>query len=309
MKIFLESKIENQVSNADARNFRVFCSRPSTLGARPIFAFTMIEIAICLAIIGIALVAIIGVLPLGMNTQRDNREETIINQDATVLLEAVRNGTRGMDDLTNYVVAITNYWTLYNADGTVTGNGANGYTYNNVSITSPSYPIAPYSFSPITNGANIIGLLSTPEFIFTNNPDYTVIPTLFNTAGYSNHVYVTVRSISGLATEKPPQNNDIMLGDTFTYRILCVNAAEPVDTNTFSYSSADQNYNRQLSANEHEIRMTFFWPLQPNGKLGIGRQTFRATVAGQLSLTNVNNQPMYLYNPKSFLVSNFTNAP
>ena len=38
-------------------------------------AFTMIEIAICLAIIGIALVAIIGVLPLGMNVQRDNREE------------------------------------------------------------------------------------------------------------------------------------------------------------------------------------------------------------------------------------------
>ena len=47
----------------------------------------MVEIAICLAIIGIALVAIIGVLPIGMNTQRDNREETIINQDATVLIE------------------------------------------------------------------------------------------------------------------------------------------------------------------------------------------------------------------------------
>ena len=45
----------------------------------------MVEIAICLAIIGIALVAIIGVLPLGINVQKDNREETIINQDATVL--------------------------------------------------------------------------------------------------------------------------------------------------------------------------------------------------------------------------------
>ncbi len=70
----------------------------------------MVEIAICLAIIGIALISIIGVLPIGMNTQRDNREETIINQDATVLLEAVRGGARGMDDLTNYVYAITNYW-------------------------------------------------------------------------------------------------------------------------------------------------------------------------------------------------------
>ena len=71
-------------------------AKPREAGVRPIgnrqsaignaAAFTMIEIAICLAIIGFALVAIIGVLPLGMNTQRDNREETIINQDATVLL-------------------------------------------------------------------------------------------------------------------------------------------------------------------------------------------------------------------------------
>ena len=69
----------------------------------------MVEIAICLAIIGIALVAIIGVLPIGINVQRDNREETFINQDATVFIEAIRNGARGLDDLTNYVYAITNY--------------------------------------------------------------------------------------------------------------------------------------------------------------------------------------------------------
>ncbi len=71
-------------------------------------AFTMIEIALSLAIIGFALVAIISVLPLGMNVQKENREETIINQDASVFLNAIRNGARGMDDLTNYVMAITN---------------------------------------------------------------------------------------------------------------------------------------------------------------------------------------------------------
>ena len=47
-------------------------------------AFTMIEIAISLAIIGFALVAILGVLPIGMSVQRENREETIINQDAKI---------------------------------------------------------------------------------------------------------------------------------------------------------------------------------------------------------------------------------
>ena len=50
-------------------------------------AFTLIEIGICLAIIGFALVAIIGVLPLGMDTQRQVREETDINQDFSVLLK------------------------------------------------------------------------------------------------------------------------------------------------------------------------------------------------------------------------------
>src|SRR5882724_985628 len=71
-------------------------------------AFTMIEIAICLAIIGVALVGIIGVLPYGMNTQRDNREETVIGQDANLLTELIRNGARGADDLTNYVYVIVN---------------------------------------------------------------------------------------------------------------------------------------------------------------------------------------------------------
>ncbi len=86
--------------------------------ARP--AFTIIEVAICLAIIGIALVGIIAVLPRGLNTQRDNREETIIGQDANLLLQLISNGSRGTngpiapDDLTNYVYAVSNYWFFTN---------------------------------------------------------------------------------------------------------------------------------------------------------------------------------------------------
>jgi len=80
--------------------------RESSAGTR---AFTMIEIALCLAIIGFALVAIIGVLPTGMGVQKDNREETIIDQDATVWMDAIRNGAQGYNDLTNYIVAITNF--------------------------------------------------------------------------------------------------------------------------------------------------------------------------------------------------------
>src|ERR1035441_7526785 len=187
--------------------------------------FTMVEIAISLAVIGIALVAIIGVLPIGMNTQRDNREETIINQDATVFIEAIRGGARGLDDLTNYVYAITNF----------------GGQYNNGVLTLFPPPIGYPSF--LTNGANIVGLLSTPEY--TDNSGLP-IPTLIY-GGYSNHVVAYVHSLSGPAIEKPPQDNDIVVGDSFGYRVLCVNAPVAVDTNLFinlwqsgSYNTGDR---------------------------------------------------------------------
>ena len=69
--------------------------------------FTMAEIAISLGVIAIALIAIIGILPSGLQVQRDNREETIINQDARVLLQAIKTGGRDdTSDLTNFVERI-----------------------------------------------------------------------------------------------------------------------------------------------------------------------------------------------------------
>src|SRR5690348_14533076 len=56
--------------------------------------FTMVEIALSLGIIAFALVAIIGVMPSGMKVQRENREDTIVNQDASYLLEAIRSGSK-----------------------------------------------------------------------------------------------------------------------------------------------------------------------------------------------------------------------
>src|SRR5947207_15476724 len=76
-------------------------SRPNTA------AFTMVEIALCLGVIAFALVAIIGVLPTGVRVQRDNREDTIINQEGLLLLEAIRSGSQGLDYLTNYFDTIT----------------------------------------------------------------------------------------------------------------------------------------------------------------------------------------------------------
>src|SRR5215475_9078459 len=95
-------------------------------------AFTMIEIAICLAVIGFALAAIVGVLPLGLSVQRENREETVINQDMSVFVNAIRNGELGLDDLTNYVMAVTNTWAFYRDQIPPVRSGpinVNGYTY------------------------------------------------------------------------------------------------------------------------------------------------------------------------------------
>ena len=65
-------------------------------------AFTMVEIALALAVIAFALVAIIGILPTGLNIAQLSREESIVNRDGAYLLEAVRNGAQGMVDLSDY---------------------------------------------------------------------------------------------------------------------------------------------------------------------------------------------------------------
>jgi len=277
---------------------------PRGSGFHPASAFTMVEIAICLAIIGIALVGIIGVLPYGMNTERDTREETIINQDVAMLLPIIAQGSRGADDLTNYVYAITNSWTLYNSDGTIKSAGTNGYSNDgvnppNVSITSSVYPNSPYSPVLITNGAGIVGILSTPEFIAVTNT-YPAFPGIFNYGGYevySNHIVAYVRSLSGSAAEKPPQNNELMVSDGFSYRIVVVNAPVALDTNTFETYN-----NQQFWQNQHELRLTFLSPQLPNGNVGPNRETFRMTIAGQLTPTYINSQSqwLYFYQPQSF---------
>jgi prepilin-type N-terminal cleavage/methylation domain-containing protein len=295
--------------------------------------FTMVEIAISLAIIGIALVAILGVLPIGLRMQRDNREQTVINHDATIFMEAIRGGARGLDDLTNYVYAITNYWTRFDGNGVFNSSGINGYSYGGASITAPS--IANYFSAPINSGASIISLLTTPEYVDLNGGPLN--NRSFDNGGFSNHVVAYVRSISGPAVEKPPQANDsIVRGDSFTYRILCVNGPVEVSATPwvpgqygagsivgFGYGFRQATattrvqpdtpgstdwvrvpYLDQLTANLRELRLTFLWPQLPNGGLGLGRQTFRTMVAGQLVMTTNNNQALYFYQSQSF-----TNAP
>src|SRR6266404_5076948 len=259
-------------------------------------AFTMIEIAICLAVIGFALAAIIGVLPLGMNVQRENREETVVNQDASVFVNAIRNGELGLDDLTNAVVAITNTWAVYRdqyPQGPPVQRGplhVSSYTYTNSRLDGA--PLANYL--PMTNGFGIIGLLSTPKYVpFTNGN------TLFFR---SNYIVANVRSISGDASEKFPQTNASMRDLAFSYRLISEvvpyagfdrswtnwnNDASIIgNTNEITTRSNYWMVAKNLQNNLHDLRLIFRFPLLPNGKIGNGRLVFRTTASGLLSQTN-----------------------
>jgi type II secretory pathway pseudopilin PulG len=248
----------------------------------------MVEIAISLAIIGFALVAIIGVLPIGMNVQKDNREETIVNQDATVFMNAIRSGARGLDDLTNYVTYISKDVTDYPVNGgKPTPFPRNWFNYTN-SSQGPQFAL--------TNGYRIVGLLSTPKYFFVGSGPNAVIR--------SNHVVAYVRSMSGTASEKSPPNSrsisDLASSLSFSYRLT--SEVIPYGTNYYdpswvafaqpglSLTEAVTRSNNwmvvnNLQNNLHDLRLVFAWPFTPKGVLPktARGQSFRTLVSGQLT--------------------------
>jgi type II secretory pathway pseudopilin PulG len=261
-------------------------------------AFTMIEIALCLGIIAFALVAIIGVLPSGMKVQRENREETIINQDATFLLEAIRSGSKGLDELTNFVESIvvesgavhSSYWAEEDAKSSSTWMAAAGrkttvYT-NNVA--------RPGNFLPLTNGQHIVSLLSTPKIEWL----------LGGTSG--NTVRARVRAISGVASEKSANFDEM----AFRYEVI----AELVP---FARDPAARQWQREqtitsgteiganLGRNLYELRLTMRWPLYQRGsawEVGRQRKTFRTLVSGELVPTYTGSTPfLYRLEPQAFI--------
>jgi type II secretory pathway pseudopilin PulG len=245
----------------------------------------MIEIALSLAVIGFALVAIISVLPLGMNVQKENREETIINQDATVFLNAIRNGARGIDDLTNYVMAITNYYTQYrNGNPVPARSGYHWYDQNNSS--------AGYAYR-LATGSNIIGLLSTPKYMITTDNDFR-----------SNHVVAYVRSLSGPASEKFPQTNAVVEDLGLSYRMIA--EVIPYWTNYYDpvWVSGPGGSNfwmvtKNLRANLYDVRLTFRWPMA-RGVNAPGRQVFRTLASGLLT-NDPPGQPLFFFLPRTYV--------
>jgi hypothetical protein len=234
----------------------------------------MIEIALSLGIIAFALVAIIGVMPSGLKVQRENREDTIINQDAAYLMEAIRSGSKGLDDLTNYVESIT----------VTRGNIATYYT-NNL--------LRPGGLVPLTNGQHIVSLLSTPKY--ERLPNNLLRP---------NTVTARVRAISGNAMDKGRAMTD------FAFRYQLTSEVFPVVTSTnlppgVLPSTADFLKSLNMAQNLYDVRLVLRWPLFQRGStwdVGRYRRTVRALVSGELTPTYTNSQPyLYLFQPDQFI--------
>ena len=57
--------------------------------------YTLMEVALAIGLVAFGLVAVLGVLPAGLNVQKDNREETIIKLDAEYWMSALRGSIPG----------------------------------------------------------------------------------------------------------------------------------------------------------------------------------------------------------------------
>lgn len=219
---------------------------------RPESAFTMVEIALSLAVVAFALVAIMGVLPTGMTVQKDNREDTLINQEGRYWLEAIKTGAIGLDDLTNYVEEITLY---------------QEYEGKQTRILSLSNTVS----KPWTS-FDIIGLMTTPK--------YGSFFTYPNGAAVTNKVVARVKAMSGSAAEKGPLTNEF----SFRYEVeseLVPNF--PLPAGFLGTNTVVSNYNSSVGRTLHDVRLILRWPVVQKGNgwfIGNSRKKFRGKMVG-----------------------------
>jgi len=244
-------------------------------------AFTMIEIAIALAVIAFALVAIIGVLPTGLNVQKDNREETIINQDGPYFLEAIRNGSKGLNNLTNYVERI-------------------GLVLSNVVTSAITTNFAVYDDPYFKNGSNIVGLLSIAKYtpVVTGSQTQQVL-----------RVEAHVRALTGSAAEQGLANTNfafmyLLVSETIPFERIAVDTTNywGYSSNSFDWITRSNRFEqvKYLPHNSYENRLTFRWPFLGEGRTGPGRQLFRSMISGQLARSTGLSYPLYFFQPQTY---------
>ena len=268
---------------------RIEMKRFLTSGRASVRAFTMIEIAISIAVIAVGLIAIAGVLPAGLNVQRDNREDTIIQEDGAYLLEAITSGAFGAHQISNHVLSVT-------ISENLTG-GQQTHTRERYLPTDQWTP------------ERILGLLSYPKMWPVGHRLHVV--------GRTNTVRALVKAFTGSSIE---QSGD---QDEFAFRYLATVETSPyksvytyvpssgtplssVLTNSFDGQN-EFNRNLHLQNNLWEVRVRIQWPIRGfaggNVQVGKNEQVFSKVVAGKLEGPTRIGVPLYQLKPGTFRVS------
>jgi type II secretory pathway pseudopilin PulG len=282
-------------------------------------AFTMVEIAIAIGVIGFALVAVIGILPAGMNVQKDNREDTAISEDAPLFLDAIRNGQTNLafnpnapvngalDFLTNYVekimfIGVTNGVTTTNSTIYTKFDGSSG----------------------VPGGSEIIGLLSTPENLNVTDTNYAITRAIVRSLGgaavqqnganqatsFRYQMDIEIVPFANFANIAPDDIafNNYLPTNTPDYIIRSNRWLELTAGATLSPSVNFPSGTGGLAYNLYDVRLHFSWPVLPGpggGEVvGPGRQSYRTMVASGLVPVTYGNGPQLWYFQPQFYATN-----
>ena len=209
-----------------------------------------------------------------MNDAEGKSRETIIARGELFRWKPSATA-RGLDELTNHVVSITNFWRDFDTTTEPWTPAAAGCARwlpaTRSYVTSATVPNDAF---PLTNGAYIVGLLSKPKLDGINN-----------TTVRSNHVVAVVRAFTGAASDKYPQTNvsvldllDLPHGGGGPQR-----APRPIQRVTMPKpcgrtctNSGSSSVGRCFPATNSE-----------------GRQTFRTMAGGQILTAQPNGQPVF----------------
>lgn len=237
--------------------------KPSPSIRHSVAAFTMVEIALALAVIGFALVAIVGVLPQGLTIQKNNREDTLVSQDGPFLIEAIRSGAKGVEALSNNVAAIY------------------AVTLDPFGNRLPPVQISPNFLSE--SASNIVGVLSTPVGTVLEVPAAGGGP-----IGRPLLEFLTVlRPIGGAAVERSATLEEF----AFRYVVASQVFAAP-DSADPPGGPTDANLKPKLNS----VSLRFVWPVNswadnetqflerfPLGEIyGRSEQVFRTEFGGRI---------------------------
>jgi type II secretory pathway pseudopilin PulG len=227
-------------------------------------AFTMVEVAISLAIVGFALTAIIGVLPNGVQVQKSNRDDTLINQEGMMMLEAIRNGTMNFYTLTNMVDDVAVYCT--NSQGAPKA-------YTNIVLNSP---------------VQIMGLLSIPVgAVYQTNKS--------GPSMYATQVVAKVRAKTGTISQQGTSKDS----RDFAFSYLLQPEIRPF-TNYGSYMATNSTNLMKAGLSLYELKLVLRWPVfgkQGAWRAGARQRVFRTLVNASVTnfLAAPTNNGIYWY--------------